>query len=156
MDWNQFRSIVTALSTGLNLLLMIIGSLTLSIGAVGVMNIMLVSVNERTREIGVLRAIGAKRSHVLIQILLEGLALTTTGGVAGILLALVLSQAMGSLPLLSALEQDPSGRADIRLSVSGLVVLIAVCVLMLVGLAAALVPAMRAARLKPVEAIRGD
>ncbi|MGC8990080.1 MAG: ABC transporter permease [Verrucomicrobiia bacterium] len=63
---------------------------------------------------------------------------------------------MGSLPLLSALEQDPSGRADIRLAVSGLVVLIATCVLMLVGLAAALVPAMRAARLKPVEAIRGE
>jgi putative ABC transport system permease protein len=156
MDWNQFRGLVTNLSLGLNLLLTIIGTLTLSVGAVGVMNIMLVSVTERTREIGVLKAIGARRKHILGQILVEGLALTLAGGMLGVLLALVLTKAIGSLPLLGPLFEDTSGQGDIHLRVSMFALMVALVVLTLVGLAAALVPALRAARLDPVRAIRNE
>ncbi|MBL9140033.1 MAG: ABC transporter permease [Verrucomicrobiales bacterium] len=156
MDWNQFRGLVTNLSLGLNLLLTIIGTLTLSVGAVGVMNIMLVSVTERTREIGVLKAIGARRTHILGQILVEGLALTLAGGMFGVLLALILTKAIGSLPLLGPLFEDTSGQGDIHLGVSVFALLVALVVLTLVGLAAALVPALRAARLDPVRAIRNE
>lgn len=156
MDWNQFRGLVTNLSLGLNLLLTIIGTLTLSVGAVGVMNIMLVSVAERTREIGVLKAIGARRKHILGQILLEGLMLTLAGGALGVALAVVLTRTIGSLPLLGPLFEDTSGQGDIHLGVSMSALVIALVVLTIVGLAAALVPSLRAARLDPVRAIRNE
>lgn len=156
MDWNQFRGLVTSLSVGLNLLLTIIGTLTLSVGAVGVMNIMLVSVTERTREIGILKAIGAKRTHILGQILLEGLTLTLAGGLLGVILAAVLTHAIGTLPLLGPLFEDTSGRGDIHLGISLPALATASLVLILVGLGAALVPAVRAARLEPVRAIRNE
>lgn len=151
------RGLVTNLSLGLNLLLTIIGTLTLSVGAVGVMNIMLVSVTERTREIGVLKAIGARRKHILGQILLEGLALTLAGGVFGVLLAVVLTKTIGWLPLLGPLFDDTSGQGDIHLAVSTFALGVALIVLTLVGMAAALVPALRAARRSdPVRAIRNE
>ncbi len=156
MDWNQFRGLVTGLSVGLNILLTVIGTLTLSVGAVGVMNIMLVSVTERTREIGILKAIGAKRTHILGQILLEGLLLTLVGGATGVLLAVLLTRAIGTLPLLGPLFEDTSGRGDIHLAVSLPALATATTVLVLVGLAAAIVPAFRAARLDPVRAIRNE
>ena len=156
MDWNQFRGLVTGLSVGLNILLTVIGTLTLSVGAVGVMNIMLVSVTERTREIGVLKAIGARRVHILGQILLEGLLLTLVGGATGVLLAVLLTRAIGTLPLLGPLFEDTSGRGDIHLAVSLPALATAATVLILVGLAAAFVPAFRAARMDPVRAIRNE
>lgn len=156
MDWNEFRGLVRNLSLGLQLLLTIIGTLTLSIGAVGVMNIMLVAVTERTREIGVLKAIGARRVHILTQILLEGLALTATGGFLGFLLAVALTRGIGSLPLLGPLFEDTSGQGDIHLGVSFSAMAVAVVVLIAVGLGAGLVPAIRAARLDPVRAMRSD
>jgi len=156
LDWNEFRGIVTNLSLGLQLLLTIIGTLTLSIGAVGVMNIMLVSVTERTREIGILKAIGARRRHILAQILLEGLALTGLGGLLGFLLAAVLTRGIGRLPLLGPLFEDTSGRSDIHLAISFGALAVAAAVLILVGLAAGLFPAWRASRLDPVQAMRSD
>lgn len=156
LDWNEFRGLVTQLSLGLKVLLTIIGTLTLSIGAVGVMNIMLVSVAERTREIGILKALGARRRSILAQILLEGLALTGTGGVLGFLLAAGLTRGIGSLPLLGPLFEDTSGQSDIHLSVSVSAVLVASAVLVVVGLGAGLIPAVRAARLDPVQAMRSD
>ena len=82
IEWNKFLAIITNVSLGLKILLTIIGTFTLSIGAVGVVNIMLVSVTERTREIGVLKALGARRRHILLQILIEGLVLTFSWRVA--------------------------------------------------------------------------
>jgi putative ABC transport system permease protein len=156
MEWSKFLVLITNLSTGLNILLTIIGSLTLSIGAIGVVNIMLVSVAERTREIGVLKALGARRSHILLQILLEGLVLTVTGGLLGFLLAWAAVKGVGSLPFLGALFEDTSGRGDIHLGMSISAVLVASSILTTVGVIAGMIPAWRASRLNPVQALRSE
>jgi putative ABC transport system permease protein len=156
LDWNKFRGLVENLSLGLNLLLTIIGALTLSIGAVGVMNIMLVSVTERTREIGVLKALGARRRHILAQILFEGMTLTAAGGLGGFLLAAGITRLIGSLPLLGPLFEDTSGQGDVHLGISFSALLISSAVLIAVGLVSGLIPAIRAARLDPVQAIRSE
>jgi putative ABC transport system permease protein len=156
VDWNEFLGLVSNLSLGLKILLTIIGTLTLSIGAVGVMNIMLVSVTERTREIGVLKALGARKSHILGQVLIESLFLTLTGGGMGFLLAVLLTKLIGTLPLLGPIFQDTSGQGDIQLAVSWSALAVATLVLTVVGLVAGLVPALRAARLEPALAIRNE
>ena len=139
---------------GLKLVLTVIGVLTLAIGGVGVMNIMFVSVTERTREIGLRKALGARRTVILLQFMLEGLATTFAGGVAGVLASYALVWAVSPRPFLSELVDDPTGSVDIHLILS--VELIAICsaILMVVGLLASLIPAFRASRLDPIEALR--
>jgi putative ABC transport system permease protein len=156
IEWNKFLGIITSVSLGLKILLAIIGTFTLSIGAVGVVNIMLVSVTERTREIGVLKALGARRRHILQQILIEGLVLTLTGGVVGFVLAALLVKLIGSLPFLGAIFEDTSGRGDIHLLVSFSALVISSSILTAVGVIAGMIPAIRAARLDPVQAIRSE
>jgi len=156
IEWNQFLSIITNVSLGLKILLTIIGSFTLSIGAVGVVNIMLVSVTERTREIGVLKALGARRRHILLQILIEGVLLTFSGGLVGFALATLLVKAIGTLPFLGPLFEDTSGRGDIHLMVSFSALVVSSTILTIVGVIAGMIPAMRASRLDPVQAIRSE
>jgi putative ABC transport system permease protein len=120
------------------------------------MNIMLVSVTERTREIGVLRALGARRREVLAQILLEGLTLTAAGGLTGFVFAAALTRAIGTLPLLGPMFDDTSGQNDIHLGISVSAVLASTIILIIVGLGASLIPAVRAARLDPAQAMRSD
>lgn len=156
IEWNKFLAIVANVSFGLKVLLTIIGTLTLSIGAIGVINIMLVSVTERTREIGVLKALGARRRHILLQILLEGLTLTMSAGVLGFLLAALLIKIIGSLPFLGEIFDDSSGRGDIRLAVSLSALIVSSTILSAVGVVAGMIPAVRAARLDPVQAMRTE
>jgi putative ABC transport system permease protein len=150
----EFRPVIDGITIGLQVLLVFIGTLTLGIGGVGVMNIMLVSVDERIREIGLRRALGARRWHIRAQFLAEAMVLTLIAGAAGILIAPLLASASGTLPLLGPLYNDTSGKADIQLSISASTVLVSTLVLVFVGVVSGLVPAIKASRLDPVVALR--
>jgi putative ABC transport system permease protein len=150
----QFRPIIDGITIGLQMLLTFIGALTLGIGGVGVMNIMLVSVDERIREIGLRRALGARRWHIRAQFLAEALALTLMGGIVGIALAYLLSAAVGTLPLYGAFDEELVGKGDIHLYISATTLMVSAGILVFVGVISGLVPALRASRLNPVEALR--
>jgi putative ABC transport system permease protein len=151
---DEFRPVIDALTIGLQVLLAFVGMLTLGIGGVGVMNIMLVSVDERIREIGLRRALGAKKTHIKIQFLAETLLIMLLGGLIGVLLSYVIAWAVGTLPLMGPLFEDDSGQADIHLKISLMTVFLSTAVLLIVGVISGLVPAMRASKLDPVEALR--
>jgi putative ABC transport system permease protein len=104
----------------------------------------------------VLKALGARRRHILLQILIEGLVLTFSGGLLGFLLATALVKMIGSLPFLGPLFEDTSGRSDIHLVVSVSALLVSSTILIAVGLIAGMIPALRASRLDPVQAIRSE
>ena len=135
---DQFRQITASVA----LLISVVSSIGLLVGGVGVMNIMLMSVTQRTREIGVRKAIGARRSDVIWQFLTEAIVLTGAGGVIGVLLG-------GSISLLINLAV-PSLPSYIPLWA----IVLAVAVSMSVGLFFGMYPAIKAARLDPVEALR--
>lgn len=151
---DEFRPIIDGITIGLEVLLTFIGTLTLGIGGVGVMNIMLVSVDERIREIGLRRALGAKKRHIQMQFLAEALMIMLLGGALGIILSYVVAAAVGTLPMMGPLYEDTSGNGDIHLEISLMTVFISTMVLLLVGVISGLVPAVHASKLDPVEALR--
>jgi len=150
MDQVHQLEIVTL---GLKILLAFIGTLTLGIGGVGLMNIMLVSVTQRTREIGIEKALGARRRHIFFQFLAEALTITFIGGLFGIILAYAVAFSVGRLTLYSAMAKHAEA-GDIRLMINPLTLVVAILILSAVGLISGMVPAIRASRLDPIEALR--
>ncbi|MBO0959351.1 ABC transporter permease [Neobacillus sp. MM2021_6] len=141
---NDFEDYEKELNTVISLLTLLIGSIagiSLLVGGIGVMNIMLVSVTERTREIGLRKAIGATRRKILLQFLIEAITLTSLGGLIGIGLA-----AIGTI-LVSQLS-------PIVATVSPLIVLIGVSFSALIGIIFGLLPANKASKLSPIDALR--
>ncbi len=148
-DKNDFSiqsqtEILDALSTVTNIFTITIGSIaaiSLLVGGIGIMNIMLVSVTERTREIGIRKAIGAKNRDILIQFLTESVVLSLSGGIMGIIFAGIIALVLNKYSPITA-------------TISPFSILLAVSFSTFVGLFFGIYPAMRAARLNPIEALR--
>lgn len=148
-DTIEMTQVMGKMLIGIQIFLGVIGALTLLIASVGVANIMYVSVRERTREIGVKRALGAKRSHVKQQFILEALFIAISGGLIGGFIALLIIQALQGIPVGEGPLQflgKPTFSFPIALSTA--------LILGVVGLLAGYFPARRAASLDPVESLR--
>jgi len=143
------------ITLGLKILMGFIGTLTLGIGGVGLMNIMLVSVTQRTREIGVQKALGARRRYILMQFLAEALTITFMGGVLGVILAYVVALSVGRLTLYSAFAKNGEA-GDIRLIIQPATLIASTLILGAVGLISGMIPAFRASRLDPIESLRHE
>src|SRR5450432_199894 len=155
--WNAMKNVNnwTVITVALQILLTFIGTLTLGIGGVGLMNIMLVSVTQRTREIGVQKALGAPRRYILMQFLAEALTITFIGGVLGVILAYAVALSVGRLTLYSAFAKNGEA-GDIRLIIAPGTLIASTLILAMVGLISGMIPAFRAAQLDPIEALRHE
>jgi putative ABC transport system permease protein len=143
------------ITLGLKILMGFIGTLTLGIGGVGLMNIMLVSVTQRTREIGVQKALGAQRRYILMQFLAEALTITFIGGILGMILAYAVALSVGRLTFYSAFAKNGEA-GDIRLIIAPGTLIASTVILGVVGLISGMIPALRASRLDPIEALRHE
>jgi putative ABC transport system permease protein len=148
-ELSQFR----ILSIALQVLLALVGALTLGIAGIGLMNIMFVAVQQRTREIGIEKALGAQKRHILTQFLAEAFVITAAGGLMGILLAELVSVGVGRIRFYSNIAEN-ADKADIYLIISPTSVIVATGILIVTGLVSGMIPAIRAANLDPIEALR--
>ncbi len=152
--FNEFQKIVDTMSLALQILLGLIGAMTLAIGGIGLANIMLVSVTQRTKEIGVLKSLGATRRSILWQFLVEAMVIVTAGGLLGVFIGWGVTAGVQTLPLLGPLFKDTTGNGDIHLHISQFAVVTSTVVLEIIGLFAGLLPALKASRLDPIDALR--
>ena len=134
---------------GINIFLAVIGVMTLIIAGVGVANIMYVVAKERTQEIGIKRAVGARKSHIIFQFIFESLLISFIGGILGLLLASGLIKLIWTIPV-----KEGATEFLLRPLMSGSVVILSISILTLIGLLAGLFPARKAANVDPVEALR--
>jgi ABC-type antimicrobial peptide transport system, permease component len=141
INQEQMLDTLNSISSTLMVVLGGIAAISLVVGGIGIMNIMLVSVTERTREIGIRKAIGAKRRNILIQFLIEAIMLTGFGGISGILLGAVAIKIIGLLNIVQA-----------TISVTWMTVSFGISVL--VGVAFGIFPAIKASKMNPIEALR--
>ncbi|MFQ5690307.1 MAG: ABC transporter permease [Gemmatimonadota bacterium] len=144
-DTSEFEKLFGYMFFGFNAFFAIVGSFTLSVGGIGVANIMYVVVRERTPEIGIKRSVGARRRHILWQFLLESALIVSLGGVLGLLISLALIRGAALVPM-----RDIVGTPVLSAPVAG----IALGLLAAVALSAGFFPARRAANLDPVECLR--
>jgi putative ABC transport system permease protein len=145
MTQEQMLGMVTQVTGILTIVLGAIASISLIVGSIGIMNIMLVSVTERTREIGIRKAVGAKRRDILLQFLLEAAMLSLSGGIIGII------GGWGVSWLVSTFSE--AAGYSIKSAVTADIVLLAIVVSVFIGLVSGVYPAMRAARLNPIDAL---
>lgn len=131
------------LGSSTNNQLLLIASISLVVGGIGVMNIMLVSVTERTKEIGLKRAIGAKRKRILWQFLTEASVLTSIGGILGIIIGIIISQVISKISMIPVAISIPA-------------TIISVVFSMVIGIIFGIIPAMKASKLNPIDALRSE
>ncbi len=137
----QILDIVNTITGIFTVVIAGIAGISLLVGGIGIMNIMMVSVTERTREIGIRKAIGAKNRDILVQFLVESIVLSITGGIFGILFAVLISVILNNFTVLDT-------------SITWLPIVIAISFSTIIGLFFGIYPAMRAARLNPIDALR--
>jgi putative ABC transport system permease protein len=142
----QITTIISSVTLGLTVFLALIAGISLLVGGIGIMNIMLVTVTERTREIGLRKALGARQRDVLLQFLAESVALTVTGGIVGI----VLGASFGWV--LARIADRILGEFHFVLSPGA--ILLAILMAVGTGLLFGVYPARKAAKLDPIEALR--
>jgi putative ABC transport system permease protein len=141
---NKLDSLMSAFNSIVGVVLLIgllVTSISLFVGGIGVMNIMFVSVTERTKEIGIRKAIGARQRSILLQFLLESAVICLIGGLIGIALAVLVTMGINAADIIPA-------------SISPGILISSVIIAMLVGIIAGFVPALKGARLDPIEALR--